>query len=1119
MSKEARTLWLVVVLLALALPAVTLGVGGLGYSVLFPRLDSFAHHDTIIQLSVLVRNSSPAPESLCDTFRIWDGVAHTTSPVVMEPASEKIIPLVDWVRDGYGTEPPCPSASDGFLICGDGHGSATGFDGQNYLVAWWHTIAQTRYGIRGARVTQDGTILDPGGFTICDSPGMNASYPQVAFDGANYLVVWEDFRRTGGIYDVYGARVTSAGAVLDPNGFPICTSTGISGAAPSNVFRPAVAFQGDRYFVTWVKDTLANGTYYHEIFGSEVMPNGQVVHPDGVPISPPPDPWPNDGYCVAPAIAAGLGSYFVAWQWNSETSSMWFEARGALITPTGSTIRDIQISSPEAFSPRIAFSGVGPGFEVVYQEVLGNPTRWAIFAQPYTPAGEPVGNRVCVRDGDPNNRFPASPDIAFDGLSYLEVWIDSRTGENQFDIYAKRLSWDGRVVEPESCLDSQYPNFDPNVVYGARNFLATWVHTQYNEIRGSLVDATLIPSDATSQNNGRHIARAPNQSDVDWAFSTNIGFFVRTRGDALMLPPFYVGLGERPSVAENGFQATWACADSGGTLSGFIRRSDGTWAATTICSADAIETPSLCISQVHQSPTTLDMGYVVYVRKSFSQSKDYVCLAAFDSLGVYYSTVLDEGDNTQGISVSSPCIALTPGDFLHVVWTKVGLGGVARVYYDGTEYPVKPWLVRQGFQPVWYGVTPISLPYGEPATHCFVEAEGQNIYANWRGPFSTSNQTGEIWKRIGTMQPGGPPQWQLQLHNVSQTPGQESDYPSMSTGRAVVWQEQLGSGSLQQWDVLTRVDNSLVNLSNTTTNSCYPHANVLPNAPWPPGGLSRLTAVWTEESPGASSYDVRIADYYFPSSPGPNPPPVEVTCGSALPSPYCLQRDGFDSTGLLPIDYSGIQLAYRLPYLNPQKYYLMEAVAYQTTATTGQEQFVLPGCGTWNLTVGPGIPETLRIVMPPGSHDSCATTLWINRISGLRATLAGVKLYEYEVVPSTGGAQSGKVNPLQVPKELVLEQSWPNPATRTLTIRFGIPKMTNVSLNVYDITGKLVRTLQTNDKVKPGYYNINWNCRDNRDREIAGGVYFYRLVTSEKLQTSSGEPAARVKTRKLVIAR
>ncbi len=118
-----------------------------------------------------------------------------------------------------------------------------------------------------------------------------------------------------------------------------------------------------------------------------------------------------------------------------------------------------------------------------------------------------------------------------------------------------------------------------------------------------------------------------------------------------------------------------------------------------------------------------------------------------------------------------------------------------------------------------------------------------------------------------------------------------------------------------------------------------------------------------------------------------------------------------------------------------------------------------------------------------------------------------------------GGGQSGGINSLQVPRELVLDQNWPNPATGSLTIRYGIPKVANVSLSVYDISGKLVRTLETNGNVKPGYYNINWNCRDNQDREVARGVYFYRLETSDGQQTTGGKPAAGVKTRKLLIAR
>jgi hypothetical protein len=58
--------------------------------------------------------------------------------------------------------------------------------------------------------------------------------------------------------------------------------------------------------------------------------------------------------------------------------------------------------------------------------------------------------------------------------------------------------------------------------------------------------------------------------------------------------------------------------------------------------------------------------------------------------------------------------------------------------------------------------------------------------------------------------------------------------------------------------------------------------------------------------------------------------------------------------------------------------------------------------------------------------------------------------------------------------------------------------MTKVS--IMDITGRRVRNLLCMP-MKPGVYNLTWNARDDRERKLAGGVYFVRLETPNYHET------------------
>lgn len=70
---------------------------------------------------------------------------------------------------------------------------------------------------------------------------------------------------------------------------------------------------------------------------------------------------------------------------------------------------------------------------------------------------------------------------------------------------------------------------------------------------------------------------------------------------------------------------------------------------------------------------------------------------------------------------------------------------------------------------------------------------------------------------------------------------------------------------------------------------------------------------------------------------------------------------------------------------------------------------------------------------------------------------------------------------------------YPNPSRTGSVVRFGVAEDCDVSLRVYDATGRLVRTL-VNESRSAGYYSTEWDTRDDRGELVASGTYIYRLI-------------------------
>jgi hypothetical protein len=76
-----------------------------------------------------------------------------------------------------------------------------------------------------------------------------------------------------------------------------------------------------------------------------------------------------------------------------------------------------------------------------------------------------------------------------------------------------------------------------------------------------------------------------------------------------------------------------------------------------------------------------------------------------------------------------------------------------------------------------------------------------------------------------------------------------------------------------------------------------------------------------------------------------------------------------------------------------------------------------------------------------------------------------------------------------------LAQNYPNPFNPGTWIEYGAPQEANVTLTIYDLIGRKVRTLISNT-VQRGIYRTEWNGKDDGGREVAAGVYIYRLTAA-----------------------
>jgi hypothetical protein len=197
------------------------------------------------------------------------------------------------------------------------------FDGKNYFVVWED---YSQRAIHGAWVTSEGKVHDKLSRAISTAK-CAARMPTVSFDGSNYLVVWRDERNIDkSAFDIYGARVTLAGRILDSLGIAISKAT-------MDQSRPITAFDGTNYLVTWCDGRNGCSNIYY----TKLSKSGIVIDTSGIPIA-------GGTYLQeSPVVTADGMDYVVVWQEKHEDSG--WNIKGARLDSSGTVTDAFIISS------------------------------------------------------------------------------------------------------------------------------------------------------------------------------------------------------------------------------------------------------------------------------------------------------------------------------------------------------------------------------------------------------------------------------------------------------------------------------------------------------------------------------------------------------------------------------------------------------------------------------------------------------------------------------------------------------------------------------------------------------------------------------------------------------
>ncbi|UCD19457.1 MAG: T9SS type A sorting domain-containing protein [candidate division WOR-3 bacterium] len=936
--------------------------------------------------------------------------------------------------------------------------------GNTRYFAVWQDFRNGNYDVYGARVSQEAIVLDPGGIAI-SSDTSAARTPAIAFDGNNYLTVWRD-NRNSPRSDIYGARINQEGQILDPDGFAVSTN-------PHTQKEPAIAFGSTNYLVVWEDNRVQPSTFYTGIYCARVDPQGTVLDTSGICIS-------FYGYRDQrnPAVAFDGANYLVVWQ--DERYDM--DIYGARVSQNGEVLdfggfpisNNIFPESPEG-DPSIAFDGTN--YLVVWHVLYEGAEESNIYGARVTPD-------ALVLDTQPipistEYGYQLYPAVTFDGKQYIVTWHDQRSGSD-YDIYGARVTAAGTVLDPSGFAvnHGQHDHIFPDVASsGAGQIMIAWQYEADDtcDILGSLFDTYASSDDslALAYTGNRHLVRAAQGEDLHLVYTNhgNICYTYSSNGGANWTLPTTIGEGILPAIALDSYnRPSVAWTDNEGGL--WYKRQDSPtgWSYTyhiwdpyyddlKINSPPSIAIDHLSTPNIVHILVTRSGG--LPTREIYHTVEDYTFNITLPQYGSFI--VIEQTQSTSQYPPlrSYPSIARCEVDnSFHAVWQRVDT-----ICY-ASKAPNQSWNTWG-----WQFYTD-----GLQSTHPFVETYGDSIFVVWQHR-EPSTQKEEVYR--GTRHRT---EHRWRWRDLSLTLNLVSLHPVNASGLFTAYAEEPILQSPHEIYYKGRPEDERTLISNTAYTSLYPQCAARFTQ------RSYLYTAWQDGD--AAPYEIRFKkmehvatdDMAYLSSANGNDPP----------SPYLVARDSFISDWQIPVDVGNATATYEFPLIQGYAY-KAKAVIYHQGSGPWRGRIKIDNSLQFVVTYHANVPETLECWIPPALYEDSVLSISFDRIAGDFAAIGPIYIYRYENDVGGGGPMSQQSQPMHNTSLTV----FPNPFTEHLNIVYQTTGQHNARLEIYDVTGRLVKSLYHESGIMNRESFFVWDGIDDHGRTVPQGVYFLRIDNSD----------------------